>query len=273
MNTELQEYKNYEEEVRDTLESQYQMAMFNGDLAGAYATLGKLMEFKLIDVDDARIEKNNKTYAKGGIDPKHRFVHDYRKDTNYIPKWLFGDVKTGETITFTSTPHWGKRVEGNYEGDAYFNARPVGVRISLCNTNKKVENAFDRIDTILGKSKKFNKAESVELCKAGVHRVYEMEVQGVCASYHKEVGYAIIKMGEQGVDCSLILQYRSLVGNWVNVENAVKAIKDAMRDIADVKRFATVIKPEKAIAEFNAQVAASNAVQKNHDERLKKQES
>lgn len=85
MNPIIAEYKEYEKAAAQSLEAAYQMAMIEGDLEKAYNTLGDLMKFKLIDVDDPRIQKNNKMFKAGGIDKDHSFPIGLQTQYNLYP--------------------------------------------------------------------------------------------------------------------------------------------------------------------------------------------
>lgn len=260
---EYTEYKQFENEIRDTLESQYNMCMFNNDFAGAYEVLGKLMAYKLIEKDDARIESNNKTYVKAGIEKSHRFRLDYRRDYGYIPDWLFGQLDYMGTCKCSTIEHWGKRVEGNYEGDTVFPSRVIDIRFTLCNTTRKIENAFDGISSLMKEhtGKVFNRSTLEGLCKNGVYRVYSIEVESSCISSFKNIGYAIIKMGESGINTVLVLQYSSFIGNWLPIKSSIQTIENTIKQlIHSESSFNLAIPCDNALETQRGKVNASNAM-------------
>lgn len=255
------EYKQYEEEIKDTLETQYQMAMFSKDFEAAYQTLGSMMEYKVIDRDDPRIESNNKTYSKGGVEKDHRFRFDYRRDYGYIPGWLFGKLEQSRVCKCKSIEHWGKRVEGSYSGDAVFPSRDIEIRISLCTTTKKVSNAFDGINSIMqAEKRKFNREPLESLCKEGVYRVFNIEVDSTCITSYKTIGYAVVKMGDNGAEITLVIKYDSIIGIWTPINSTIETIKDTLKSMIGGGKFGLAISPEKAISQQQGMLNASNAM-------------
>lgn len=266
------EYKQYEEEIKETLETQYQMAMFNKDFEAAYNTLGSLMAYKLIDRNDPRIENTNKTYSKGGIEKSHRFRLDYRKDYGYIPSWLFGEIELSHICECKSIEHWGKRVEGNYEGDAIFPSRNIELRITICTTTKKVSNAFDNIEKILNaeRNQKFKREPLESLCKEGVYRVFNIEVESSCLSSNKIIGYAIAKMGDNGAEVTLVIKYDSIIGNWVPVKSTIGTIQNTLKIMLGGNgKFKIASGMENAINKQQGMLNASNAKYLSNDKQAK----
>lgn len=261
MHPDFIEYKNNEAEIKELLDTQYDMAIFNHDYAAAYENLGKMMEYKLIDTDDARIEKNNKTYIKGGIDKGHRFRKDYRKSTSFIPSWLYGELPYRHIVRTSTIEHWGKRVEGNYEGDTVFPSRPIEFEFSLCESTATVSNAFDGMAFIIKMQtgKKLDRTELEELCKAGVYRVYKIDVYGNCINSYRNAGYAIIRMGKT-YECNLFVNYGSLIGNWVGIKQTTELFVNTIKAMlgAEDTKVKVILPMDKAIDEQRGKLNISN---------------
>lgn len=258
-NVEYLEYKGFEKEIKDTLESQYTMAMYNGDTTAAYEMLGKMMAYKLIDQDDPRIEKTNKSYIKAGIAKDHRFHLDYRKDYNFIPAWLYGNVTASKVINVSTAEHWGKRVEGNYEGDTIFPSRNMALRLRLCQNERAVENAFDGIVKIMQANKLgINREEVEKLCKEGVYRVYEINVDDNCLIQYKNIGYTVIKMGNEVPEGTFFINYNSLIGNWLPIKKIISALKTVQEDMVKESKYRLAINADSAIEQQRGLMDKSN---------------
>lgn len=234
MNAEIQEYMGMANEFHAALENQYQLALVNGDIQAAYNVIGDLMAYKLIDETDPRIQKNNTSYTKYGIDKSHRFRLDYRSGVNYIPEWLFGKLQVGKKFNINSVEHIGKRVEGNYSGDTVFPSHVVTISIKQCSTVKQVENAFDEMGNILKAAKSpINLNAAYECAKHGVYRVYRIEVEGNCISRFRTIGFAIIAMQASGMVCSLIMKYDSIIENWLQIDEMINMIQKTICTICN----------------------------------------
>lgn len=225
MNNELLEYKQFEDEIRDDLEAQYDLCMLNKDLEAAYNTLGKLMEYKLIDKDDPRIDSKNKAFKSAGIDKNHRFRYDYRNANQYMPTWLYGKLGFSRIIECNTISHWGKRVEGKYEGDVIFKSIKLKIRMSLCNN----PGAADSIGYALDKELNAN-GTLRELVNAGVYRVYSVDFYD-CHFTNKNIGYVVVRMTDNGAEGTFFSDYDSLVNNWVPVKDAIMGIGMHMQEL------------------------------------------
>lgn len=255
---ELAEYKSYSEDIKETLETNYQLAMLNNDIERAYNVVGDLMSFKLIDATDPRIQKNNKMFQAGGVEKDHRFRLDYRKDAGFIPEWIFGKIDPVRKVQLKTVTHWGKRVEGNYEGDTVFNSHDMHLRISQCSTPRQVENEMESVEKLfkkLGTLKKLT--DMTTMAKHGVYRVFNMEFDGPCVNGYKYVGTIIVRMREDGVECTLVINYESLEYNWVKIQNAINGIKEAFNKMANQEcKFRLAIDSKGAIESQNGLIAS-----------------
>lgn len=269
VNEELTEYRGYEEEIRGELESQYTTQIFNKEVGAAYETLGKLMKYKLIERDDIRIEKNNKSFKAAGVAKDHRFDFDYRKDYSFIPRWLYGEPRNNRTIRLNSITHWDKRVEGSYSGDTIFEGRPIEIRIAQCNTVRQVENALEDIKQtyLIEASTDYNTDKISEMAKAGVYRIYNIEVQSNCISSYKKLGTVVLRMSGDGPEAKLLLRNNSIVNLWMNLEDTIKAIKETMNYIIEGCKCSIVISPKKALEKQAGMIKMSNLTDKSNQQR------
>lgn len=269
---EIAEYKAFTSEIRDTLELQYQMALYNNDLEAAYNNLGKMMEYKVISIDDPRIEKNNRSFKAAGIDKDHRFRYDYRKDTSYLAGWIYGDLEISRSINCNTIEHWGKRVEGNYEGDTTFASFPINVRFHLCTTVKQVNNALEGISKLFKENGQNLRMSSIsEECTEGVYRIYEIEVNGNCINNFRKFGYILVRMGDNCIECNLILRYASIIGNWLPLDDTIKQIQETARHMChdgNIK-FKTQFDASGARTEQLGMINASKATNDSHDRLVK----
>lgn len=257
-NKEYEEYLQYERELADQLEAQWSMAEYNHDLAGQYKVLGQMMAYKVIDPDDPRIEKNNKSYKKADISSKHRFRLDYRREIGkdgymgYIPEWVYGDIAPRATTVINTIEHQGKRVEGNYEGDVIFKSFGLTIGASLCGTTRLVENAFEVIERnyakALGQAKKFT--GELEFCKEGIHRVINLKVESPCLNGLETLGQCVIRMDDDCYTASLILNYDNIINLWLPLDETLKNLEEVIKRMvsSDAVKFKYVIDPERARA-------------------------
>lgn len=230
---ELAEYRGFSDEIRETLENNYQIAMYNNEIEDAYNAIGDMMAFKVIDTNDPRIQKNNKMFSAGGVDKDHRFRLDYRRDTGFIPEWIYGKIEPTRRIEIDSIEHWGKRVEGNYSGDTVFPSHTVQIRIAQCNTPKQAENTMEYIEKLFKKNGKNKKlTDMTTMVKEGVYRLFTIEVDSACISRYKTLGALLIKMGDNNITCSMLLDYDSIINNWIKIDTVVNEIKAAFNRMA-----------------------------------------
>lgn len=231
---ELAEYNSFGEEIKETLENNYQIAMYNNEFEDAYNAIGDLMSFKLIDTDDPRIQKNNKMFQASGVEKDHRFRLDYRRDTSYIPEWIYGKIDPARRATVDSVEHWGKRVEGNYSGDTIFPSHKVAIRISQCTTPKQAENTMEYIEKLFKKNGKNKKlTDMTTLAKHGVYRLFNLEIDGPCISRYKTLGAILVKMGDSNIVCSLLLDYDSIINNWIKINDVINEIRATFNKMAN----------------------------------------
>lgn len=264
MNKDILEYNQMALEFKEALENQYNMAVINQDGEAAYNVIGELMGFRLIESDDPRIEKNNKSFTKFGIPKDHRFRLDYRRGVSYIPEWLFGKLPVNKSFTVNSLEHMGKRVEGNYSGDTVFPSHVTTIQIKQCSTVKQVENGFEEIEKIIRAAKsKANLSEALECCRQGVYRLYHIEISGNCISRYKTVGYAIIAMNATGYCCSLVLKWESLTQNWLPINDTLGQLQNTINTmLGNNATYAYPIEVKQGLDEQKALIEWSNSLKR-----------
>lgn len=243
------EYREIEENMREELECNYQYAVFSGDMASAYNTLGKLMKYRLIPLDDKRIEKNNRSYTKFGVRSKHRFSWDYRNNTSYIASWIYGDIKRCDIVNQISIEHCGKRIEGCYEGYMIFPSRQVKMRISLADNVMAVRKCFENIEKSLKESsKKVSVNLMGGLCERGVYRVFSIDVDGGCAEAYKHIGDIVIRQGDTRVEAMFIIRYENIMNIWLDISQLLNNLESCLNGmIGERASIKLIIKPNKFI--------------------------
>ena len=240
MNSEILEYNEIAEEMRQTLESQFNYQIMTGDKIGAHETVKKMMEYGVIDKNDPRCQPGCPMFmGSDGVntkDPSTWGYFDYRRKDNagFIPRYIFCNISNYFIIETTTLEHWGKRVEGNYEGDIKINPAPVKIRVDQMNTQIKAKRAMEDIrDLFKSKGTDFPKYDdTLEMVKAGVVRVLTIEFLGNIISRYRTIGYVLIKMDNNGcMTARVIIKYESLYNSWVSIEEFIRNIENALHNM------------------------------------------
>ena len=259
---EINDYKQLEAEIKEKFEIQYLYAMSNGELGEAYNILGKMMEYRLIDPDDARIEIDNKSFRAAGIDKNHRFLHDYRCDNGYNAPWLYGNLGYSKTIGCDTIEHIGRRVEGAYGGDTVITSSRLKLRVFQCSNRGQAGAAGTILDAELKMNGKIR-----ELVEAGVYRIYSIEIKSVCNKFYKHLGYALVKSIDGNIVGTLYPNYDALVQNWLPIKETVLGIGGTIESLINGK--VTVGKSwESAIIEQGKLIENSNNLEKANEKLL-----
>lgn len=249
MNQQIVEYKEFENIIKENLEQKYQMEMIQGEVGQAYETLGEMMKFKVLDPDDPRLDNKNKLFKSGGVDPHHRFTFDYRKSTSYMPAWLFGVLKTTGIMHNSTIEHIGTRLENGYSGDTVFKSFDIRFRARLCSNTKEVVDTIENIAKLYFKltGKKAGTTNLMELCKAGVYRIYKLEVEGNCISQYRNVGYVVIMVKDGNIHSNMFINYESLINLWVSIKDFTRSLTELLKDIAGCVTFSYAVKADRYI--------------------------
>lgn len=236
MNHLIEEYHNFENEVRGMLECQYNAYVVQNNMVEAYETLGKLMAYKLIPFDDPRIEKNNRSLAKYGISSDHRFRLDYRKDKGFMPDWLFGNLIGTGVFQVSTISHRGIRSEMGYIGYTSFGSYMLSIRASLCQSSFMASKAIKRILSNYNKeTKKTMKEEPLmTLAKEGVCRIYTFTCESNCINSYKDLGDAVVIADDSGISVKLVPNYESMIGLWVPIEETCESMIRTVENLVKV---------------------------------------
>ena len=233
---EVVEYEQFEDEMRASLEQQYQYNMLIGDRVSAHEILKTLMEYRLIPESDPRTKTDTKVFGKdvNVKDSSNWGMLDYRRRENagFIGKYMYSKLSEYKVFNVPTLPHWGKRVEGNYEGDIKITANTMKVRMSLMITSQQVKNAMEEIKAIsdANKSNRMGNYEELRmLALRGVMRVYKLEVVGNIISKYRLLGFVMIKVNNSGnLVAVTIIKYEALYNSWVSIQHFMNELKNAI---------------------------------------------
>lgn len=282
MNSEIQEYKEFAEEMRMTLESQFNYQIMTGDKIGAHDTVKRMMEYGIIDKDDARCQPGCPMFnGAGGVntkDPQTWGYFDYRRKDNigYIPRYLFCNLDNYFVINMNTLEHWGKRVEGNYEGDIKVASAPVKIRVSQANFQTAAKRMMEDIrDVFKTKNTTFpNFDDMMEMVKAGVVRVFNIEFLGNIISRYRTIGFILVKMDNSGnMTARVIIKYESLYNSWVSIEEFMRNLEDAIHHITNTEiSIGYVFNPKEDIERQNKMIKNNSLYDKAREKAVKKDE-
>jgi len=232
MDEEVKQYEEMRISLASSMEAQYNFFMVTGKMDMAYNILGKLMAYKLISFDDERVDPKNRAYKAAGIDANHRFPLDYRKDTRFIPEWLFADIPMKMNCSMETSKYWGKRVEGNYEGDIVIPERRLDIGINLVNTDRAAAAAAEGVIKMYAElGKKLSLAGMQEKVSIGVTRVYEITILSTVLSSYKTLGYVYLSRKENGAFAAkVLLKGKVLLDVRLPIMETYKVIADTIRN-------------------------------------------
>lgn len=279
MNPEVAEYKDMENVMRENIEQQYAYNMFVGDFVAAHENVKSLMEYRLITKDDPRTDKNTKIFGNkvNTKDPNNWGQFDYRRNpyADFLPKYLFCDLRYYVMFKANTYEHWGKRVEGVYEGDVKMGANSKTFRMSLVNTPKTVRDAIDEVSSIIKANGKniSNVAELKEMATAGVLRIYKIEVTGDIQTKYRTFGYVMLKMNNSGAMVArAVLKYEAMYNNWVDIKEFVANLENAVNNISQTAiKFNVLTDPTKALERQASMLGASMAQDKAFEKLVAKE--
>lgn len=279
MNPEVAEYKDMENMLRENLEQQYAYNMFVGNFVDAHENVKSLMEYRLIPKDDPRTNKNTKIFGNevNTKDPNSWGQFDYRRNpyADFLPRYLFCDLRYYVMFKVNTYAHWGKRVEGNYEGDIKVEANSRTFRMSLVNTSKTVKDAIDEVNGILNANGKnlSNVAELKEMATVGVMRIYKIEVTGNIQTKYRTFGYVMLKMDNSGAMVArAVLKYEAMYNNWIDIKEFVANLENAVNSISQkAMKFNVLTDPTKALERQASMLGTSMAQDKAHEKLVAKE--
>lgn len=257
----LAEYNAFGEELRESLEMQFNWHYSSGDKDAAFDDIQKLMEYRLISKDDPRCSTK---FFSDQYSSHNMSIWDYnRKDvSNIIPKCLFCELVV-QSFDTPTLPHWGIRVEGNYQGDIKVAANKAHVCVRPMFNGQAAFNALDELAKILNKAGiKSNNTDNLKVEAAGgLTRVFTIEVVGSILSKYRTLGVVLCKPRDDGkMLCAVAIKYEALYNSWIDIDRFMINLNDAIQRAV---RFETVVQvgisPDKAKQIQAGMIKASEA--------------
>lgn len=238
----IQEYLDFSEEIRDQLETSYQVEMFNCEYEKAHEIVKKLMEYKMIDPNDQRVSTKTKifqgTIEHPGVNvksPESWGVYDYRKiGTDFLPRYLYCQLRDYSILNLDVLTHWGKRVEGGGEGDVKISGFKHRLRMALVNKSQAVKNVIQEM-VKLAKSQNTPIANPdllLEESLVGCMRIYQITAMTPVEAYYNNFGYILVKMGDDGAMQARVLpNYKSILATWVAIPQYMSQLSKAIHEV------------------------------------------
>ena len=279
---EIEEYKQFEAELRDNLEQQYNLYMMQGNKIDAHETVKTMMEYGVIPKDDPRTSvKANMFGGADGVNVKDSSSwgqFDYRRKDNlgYIPRYLFCKIANYEVFYVDTLEHWGKRVEGEHVGDIRIEAGTTKIKLTQDNLFTQARRDFEEIVKVFQSNKKSfpNPQDMLDMINAGVVRVFNIEVVGNIISKYRTLGYVLVKMDDTGrMTARTIIKYEALYNSWINIREFMTKVENAIHNIvkADIT-VSHIIPAKEGIERQDSMCKATPIMDKQRAETLKKQE-
>lgn len=268
----IEVYNELRESLNGDLETQYSYLMTTGNVDEAYKTFLRLMDYGFINYGDERANPKTKMFKTKEhlIDctkSSNWATRDFRREVgvSYVPKQIIGDFNFQYALLEESLGHWGKRVEGNYEGDIYMDKTPRKVLVKMLTTKKAVKNAIDDIKNICKKRSISPKGMDDILDEAllGMDTIYEVTVDGNVMNGYKTLGYVVYRLASDG--CSYngftIMRYKEAAEIWLNIQylnsDILKMASECLCSVAPVNKVSEIIKPDEGFSLQNILVEAS----------------
>lgn len=208
------------------LEVLYNMHICAGEVEEAYEVLGTLMKYRLIEKNDPRLDKSFKLFKNAGISPNHRFLYDYRRDYNYIAQSIYFECPRQFKFKLIGEKHWGKRIEGNYEGDVIVPEKVMEFSAKQVNTTITVQRALEEISKIYKET--FNKNVNLKNVLAelldGESKLYQISLCSEYNAVYRELGYILFYVGTESIVAKIILNHKRVKGNYIDLLEAYKII-------------------------------------------------
>ncbi|MBR1453991.1 MAG: hypothetical protein IJ593_05045 [Lachnospiraceae bacterium] len=246
----MQEYENLRNEYREQLEARYNFYMGSGDTESAHSVLKELMKYSLIDKNDKRTL--NKTKLFGNIDcdnPSNWGRYDYRRYrssniNDCLGAWIYTDLKAGCTLSIDTIEHWGKRVEGNFEGDILITGFKHKINIKLAENGMLASYSADNIAKTFAMNNQtfgeYNKLK--ELLYNGLARVYSVDFGTDVLNNNKHIGdIVVVPDADENIQVYAVLRNSAIVNSWIDLRDTVNKISLAVAKLVeDVDNYYTV---------------------------------
>lgn len=223
-------YKELYEKRRLKYAREYESALANKDIEKAYAVLGKLMKYRMIEPEDALVSKKNlKLFEKAGIDPEHRFPKDYRKDTHFLPDNLFFDVPNYMMIDIVAEKHWGKQIELGYEGDIIIPEKTYRYEIRERARYSDAMAAYRGMKELYKKETRNDlNVDWKEAIEYGHGKMYEVMLSFGQQFIIPHLGYAYVTITNARTLVVIMLKNTDIIKNYINIKKAYTAVMDAI---------------------------------------------
>ena len=232
MNKNIEVYKQLEKQLRNNLEAQYTGHLFNEEIPEAYSIVGKLMRYKLISKFDDRLSPKNKTFTNAGILKDHRFSVDLRKDTNFIPDWLYADLPTDINTVLVSKEHIGERRDFGYLVDITLPKREMEVKIKLMSTPISAKNEVEAFGKLYEQEtgKKLNIKTIAEEAYHGCTRIYNIRIEATVLEKYRNIGQVLVykSLKDNRFKVKLLVKSKALQYYFIDIRKAIASLKSAL---------------------------------------------
>ena len=280
MNREIQEYLECAEEMRLQLENTYQFCMFQGDKIGAHEAVKSMMEYGVIERDDPRVSVNTKLFGgNNGVDVRKRENwgnFDYRRTdcANFIPRYLFGKIGNYEVFYCKTLAHWGKRVEGNYEGDIKIAENSMKFKVRQLNYHREAQGALEDIDRFykMNRATFANLEEMKKMVEVGVVRMFKIEAVGNIINKYRTFGWGMMKMDDNGVlQIKTVIKYEAVYNNWIELTEIIEKFSHSLVSLCGGNaNVGHMVNPKSAMEHQSMMLNNEKIKDKTHDEDMKK---
>jgi hypothetical protein len=211
------------ESKRKELEAKYVQYRAHNDLAKAFNTVKELASYHMIDHSDGRLG-NKSAMAEERADLHQQALNALRQTPEFSVIKLPYSIKSSITIE----EHWGKRVEGVYEGDVIFPGRDLELTITKIGQPKAVENSVSAMEKDLAaiRGKKRAVHGYMEKFAEGDSAIYKINTASGVSFRHPNIGYATVTYvnGNDTIQVAIVLRHDILKEQFIMVKQAYSNI-------------------------------------------------
>lgn len=239
MHKEIEEYKEFEDEIRNNIESQYQYHISIGDGEAAHEDVKNLMKYRLIDTNDMRV--NPKTSLFGfKLDASMFGMWDYRNPNSlgFLKRFLYCNVQDYYVMKIDTLPHWGKRIEGSYSGDVKIKEYTAKFRVTQIGWKILVKGTLDKIKALCKAANKplENYDELLELAEYGVIRLFEIRSLGNTIYQNRLPAFAMLHLNNDGkMEITTFINYEAVCDSWLDVAEFTREVGKAVAKMCDTE--------------------------------------
>lgn len=208
-----------------------------GNIQLAYDTLGKLMEYGLINANDARLDPKGdflKTVVKQGIASKeHRFNIDYRRGTTQLGKWLYGSLKRKMEVRLDAIAYVKEVDNGDNKTQEIYGERTHTVDINLINSGRQAKTAVEDIGRLYKDRFKQDYVTQGDLALAdeGIIRIYNIEFTSHMVNYYKTLGFVVLAPVNTGIRGLIVIKTDALKKYHIDVQTAYNKILYSLQTV------------------------------------------